>query len=351
MKLSTCISKTVRILLACACTSVLFAGCGGPAAPAPAASSAEPAGSSAPAPQNGQGTEVQKIGIVQIMEHPSLNQIRESFLSELESLGYGADKVEIDYKNANSEQSNLTSICQTFAGDKKDLIVAIATPSAQAAAAAAPEIPLVFSAVTDPVSAGLVTDPEKPEGLITGTSDAIAVDQIFGLMEKLTPGVQTVGMIYNLGEDNSVSVINTAKAFCDANGIAYTEATVTNSSEVQQAALSLVGKCQAIFTPIDNTVASAMPVLSQVAIENKIPVYPGADSLVIDGGFATVGVDYILLGRQTAAMAVKVLEGTPISEIPVETLTDVSTIINKTTAEALGIEIPEDILANATVVE
>lgn len=351
MKLSICISKTVRILLACVCTSALFSGCGSaPAAPAPAASSVEPAGSSAPVSQESQETEVRKIGIVQIMEHPSLNQIRESFLSELENLGYDSSKVEIDYKNANSEQSNLTSICQTFAGDKKDLIVAIATPSAQAAAAAAPEIPLVFSAVTDPVSAGLVTDPAKPEGLITGTSDAIAVDQIFGLMEKLTPGVQTVGMIYNLGEDNSVSVISNAKAFCDANGIAYTEATVTNSSEVQQAALSLVGKCQAIFTPIDNTVASAMPVLSQVAIENKIPVYPGADSMVIDGGFATVGVDYILLGRQTAAMAVKVLEGTPVADVPVETLTEVSTIINKTTAEALGIEVPEEILSNATVV-
>ena len=197
----------------------------------------------------------------------------------------------------------------------------------------------------------MITNPEKPEGLITGTSDAIAVDQIFDLMEKLTPGVQTVGMIYNLGEDNSVSVINNAKAFCDANGIAYTEATVTNSSEVQQAALSLVGKCQAIFTPIDNTVASAMPVLSQVAIENKIPVYPGADSMVIDGGFATVGVDYILLGRQTAAMAAKILEGTPVSDVPVETLTEVSTIINQTTAEALGIEISQEILSNATVVE
>lgn len=352
MKFSTSLKNAARAFLACTCAAALLAGCSSGGASSSQASSAAPAPSaSAPSQEPAPDGAVRKIGLVQIMEHPSLNQIRESFINELEALGYGPDKVEIDYKNANSEQSNLTSICQTFAGDSKDLIVAIATPSAQAAAAAAPQIPLIFSAVTDPVAAELVSDPSKPDGLITGTSDYIAVDQIFGLMQKLTPDVKTVGMMYNVGEVNSVSVINNAKAYCDANGIAYVEATVTNSSEVQQAALSLVGKCDAIFTPIDNTVASAMPVLSQVAIENKLPVYPGADSMVIDGGFATVGVDYTLLGRQTAAMAAKVLEGTPVSEIPVETLSDVATIINKTTAEALGITIPDDILSSAAVVE
>lgn len=329
-----------------------MAACGQKAEPSSPSSASAPAASSAPAEQStpSPSADMAQIGLIQIVEHPSLNEIRESIIAELEALGYG-NKVSIDYQNAQGEQANLNSISQKFAGDKKDLIVAIATPSALSAAAAAPEIPLVFSAVTDPVAANLVENLEQPEGLITGTSDAIPVEQVFELMKTLTPNVKTVGFIYNSGEVNSLSVIEQAKAYCDANGIGYTESTVTNSSEVQQAAQSFFGKCEAIYTPIDNTVASAMPVLAEVARQAKIPVYVGADSMVIDGGFATVGIDYTLLGKQTAAMIVKVLEGTPVSEIPVETLDNYSTIINRTTAELLGVSIPDSISSSAIIVE
>ncbi len=315
------------------------------AAPASSAASTESAPSDA-----GSGN-TYRIGLAQIMEHTSLNQIRDSFTAEMEALGYGPDKVEIDYQNAQSDQSNLNSICQKFAGDGKDLIVAIATPTAISAAAAAPDIPLVFSAVTDPVAAKLVENPDAPEGNITGTSDAIPVDQVFELMNQLTPGVETVGLVYNLGEVNSVAVIEQAKTYLDSKGIGYVEATVTNTSEVQQAAQSLVGKCQAFYTPIDNTVATAMPVYAEVAKQAGLPIYTGADSMVIDGGFATVGIDYTLLGKQTAAMVVKVLEGTPISEIPVETLSNFATVVNTTTAEAIGVTLPVDLLSSAIVVE
>lgn len=315
------------------------------AAPASSAASTESAPSDA-----GSGN-TYRIGLAQIMEHTSLNQIRDSFTAEMEALGYGPDKVEIDYQNAQSDQSNLNSICQKFAGDGKDLIVAIATPTAISAAAAAPDIPLVFSAVTDPVAAKLVENPDAPEGNITGTSDAIPVDQVFELMNQLTPGVETVGLVYNLGEVNSVAVIEQAKTYLDSKGIEYVEATVTNTSEVQQAAQSLVGKCQAFYTPIDNTVATAMPVYAEVAKQAGLPIYTGADSMVIDGGFATVGIDYTLLGKQTAAMVVKVLEGTPISEIPVETLSNFATVVNTTTAEAIGVTLPGDLLSSAIVVE
>ena len=209
----------------------------------------------------------------------------------------------------------------------------------------------VFSAVTDPVAAKLVENPDAPEGNITGTSDAIPVDQVFELMNQLTPGVETVGLVYNLGEVNSVAVIEQAKTYLDSKGIGYVEATVTNTSEVQQAAQSLVGKCQAFYTPIDNTVATAMPVYAEVAKQAGLPIYTGADSMVIDGGFATVGIDYTLLGKQTAAMVVKVLEGTPISEIPVETLSNFATVVNTTTAEAIGVTLPVDLLSSAIVVE
>ncbi len=315
--------------------------------PAPASSAA----STESAPSDAGSGNTYRIGLAQIMEHTSLNQIRDSFTAEMEALGYGPDKVEIDYQNAQSDQSNLNSICQKFAGDGKDLIVAIATPTAISAAAAAPDIPLVFSAVTDPVAAKLVENPDAPEGNITGTSDAIPVDQVFELMNQLTPGVETVGLVYNLGEVNSVAVIEQAKTYLDSKGIGYVEATVTNTSEVQQAAQSLVGKCQAFYTPIDNTVATAMPVYAEVAKQAGLPIYTGADSMVIDGGFATVGIDYTLLGKQTAAMAVKVLEGTPISEIPVETLSNFATVVNTTTAEAIGVTLPGDLLSSAIVVE
>lgn len=340
--------KKFTVLLASVLVSLsVLTGCGGNSASSSAAQSAS-ASSQETAAETG---ETLKVGLVQLVEHYSLNQIRDSFMDEMDALGYTEDQVEIEYANASGDQSNLNSICQKFAGDEKDLIVAIATPTAQAAAAAASNIPLVFSAVTDPVSAKLVTDLDAPEGLITGTSDAIPVDQVFTLMKQLTPDVETVGFIYNLGEVNSVSVIETAKQYCDEIGLNYVEATVTNSSEVQQAAQSLAGKCDAFYTPIDNTVASAMAAYAEVAKQAKLPIYTGADSMVIDGGFATVGIDYTLLGKQTAQMAAKILSGTPVKEIPIETLSDFSTIINKTTAKTIGVEISEELKNSAQIVE
>ncbi|WP_312641772.1 ABC transporter substrate-binding protein [Hydrogenoanaerobacterium sp.] len=336
--------KVLSVILAVIMASMVFSGCG--AAPS---TSISPEANTGSAPIEA-GKKL-KIGIVQIVEHPSLNTIRESFLEELKALGYGEDKVEIDYQNAQGDQSTLNSITQKFVTDKSDLIVAIATPSAQSAAAATKDIPVLFSAVTDPLAANLMTDLSKPNGNATGTSDAIPVDQIFELSKKLTPNVKKYGFLYCTSEVSAISVINEAKKYCDENGIAYTEASITNTSELQQAAQSLVGQCDAFYTTIDNVVASAMPVLADVALQAKMPVYVGADSMVMDGGFATVGIEYTNLGKQTAAMADKILSGTPISEIPVETLNNFGTIINEDTAAELGITIPEDIKATAQIVK
>ena len=346
------VSATVALLMAAslaACqTSEPAASETSSASSEAASSAAEPASSSEESsPASG---ETYEVGLIQLMDHTSLNQIRDSLMAELDALGYG-DRINMDYQNAQGEQTNLNSISQKFAGDQKDLIISIATPAALSAAAAAPDIPQVFSAVTDPVSVKLVENLDAPEGNITGTSDAIPVDQVFTLMQKLTPDVKTVGFVYNLGEPNSVSVIEQAKAYLEANGFSYVEATVTNVGEVQQAAQSLVGKCEAFYTPIDNTVASAMAIYADVARQAGLPIYTGADSMVIDGGFATVGIDYTLLGKQTAAMVVKALEGTPISEIPVETLTNFATVVNTTTAADIGVTIPDDVLSSAIVVE
>lgn len=279
------------------------------------------------------------IGLIQLVEHPSLDEIRTAIVAELEASAaeYGLD-ITIDYQNAQNDMSLISSINRQFVNDKVDCIIAIATPTAQGAATATADIPIIFSAVTDPLAANLVTSLEKPDSNVTGTSDAIDIEEIFALADQLTPGIQKYGFIYNKGETNSNSVIQRAKEYLDSRNIAYEEKTVTNTSEVQQTSRALLETCDAIFAPIDNTVASAMRVLADEGIAAGKPVYVAADSMVNDGGLATVGVNYTQLGKQTAGMALRALSGTPISQLPVEVLTETSVVINEETAKALGID-------------
>ncbi len=232
-----------------------------------------------------------------------------------------------------------------------DIIVPIGTVTAQSAAAATKTIPVIFAAASYPVEAGLVKELNKPEANITGVSDAIDINQIFDLAFELTPDIKTFGFVYNSGEVNSLAAIEKAKEYLNEKGINYVEATITNSSELNQAAQSLVGKADAIFTPTDNTVASAMPVLSAEAANAGIPVYTGADSMVADGGFATIGVDYTVLARQVADMVKRVVDGDSISDIPVETLKEYKKIINTSTAKQIGVEISEDSLKEYQVIK
>ena len=328
-----------KIFAAILALSLLLTACSGASSSAPAPSSQPEAASSSQEAPSASSKETLKIGLVQMMEHPSLDEIREAFLAELKAQGYDDSKVVIDYQNGQGDMGTLNTIAQKFVGDGVDMIVAIATPAAQAAAAATDSTPIIFSAVTDPVDAGLVSDLEAPDRNLTGTSDAIPVDRIFALADELTPGIKTYGLLYNNGESNSVSVIRDVKDALSAAGIAFEEATVINSSEVTTAAQSLVGKVDAIFSPIDNTVAYAMPNLAQIAIEAKLPVYVAADSMVNDGGLATVGVNYTQLGKQTAQMAAEVLSGKPVSEVPVQVLSEYATVVNPDTAAAIGVDV------------
>ncbi|MDD3894353.1 MAG: ABC transporter substrate-binding protein, partial [Syntrophomonadaceae bacterium] len=192
------------------------------------------------------------VGIVQIVEHPSLNTIREACIEELAVKGYKeGDNLIIDYQNAQNDQTNLKTICQKFADNNYDLIIAIATPSAQAAAGETQTIPIVFAACTDPLGSGLVTDLNKPGANITGTSDAVSAEKIMELAKRITPDIKTIGALYTSSETNSIAVIENLKEYAAKNGLTVVEATVTNSSEVQQAASSLTGKADCIFSPID----------------------------------------------------------------------------------------------------
>lgn len=294
---------------------------------------------------------LKKIGIIQIVEHPSLNQIRESIISELAAQGYkNGENITIDYQNAQGDQSNLKTISQKFVNNKYDLIIAIATPSAQAVVSETKDIPIIFSAATDPIGSGLVKDMNNPGGNVTGTSDRVSAEKIMELAKRITPNIKTVGALYNTSETNSVSVIDNLKEYAQKNNITVVNATVTNSSEVQQSMNSLVDKVDAIFSPIDNTIASAMPLVAQIANEAQIPVYVGADSMVKDGGLATYGINYTILGTETAKMAVEVLKGKKAGDIPVKTMTDMDIYLNKNTAKAIGITLPEAILKEAAQV-
>ncbi len=291
-----------------------------------------------------QGDDIKKVSVVQIVSHSSLDTIRDSFSDEMEQLGYTEGEIELEYYDAGNDTSTLDSILSTASGDDSDVIVAIATPTAQSAARYAEEIPIVFAAVSDPIGAGLTSSLEEPDKNITGTMDDIQVDQILGAALKIDPDMQRLGVIYNASEANSVTNIEKAKTFCEENGIELQEVTVTSTNDVQQAVTTLAGSCDAIFSPNDNTVASAMSAAAQAALEAGIPYYVGADSMVSDGGFLTVGIDYEELGRETARMVDQVLQGTDVADIPiVQFKTDLSIYVNASTMEALGRTLPASI--------
>ena len=223
---------------------------------------------------SGKAADGPRIGVIQLMEHTSLNMIYDSFEEELAELGY-QDGVNctILFKNAQGEQSNIGSIVSSFQSEKLDVVVAIATPTAQSAAQLAETTPVIFSAVTDPIASGLTSSLEHPDQNITGTSDEIAVAQILDLALQLQPELKTLGMIYNVGEVNSQTNIAKAREAAKALGLTVIEAPVANTSEVAQAAQVLSEKCDALFSPNDNTVATAMSTVTQITRSAGIPVY------------------------------------------------------------------------------
>lgn len=293
------------------------------------------------------GDDVYTVAIVQPMSHPSLDQIRAAIESTITA---GDSSVKIVYKNAEGDASMLTTIMQDLVSSDVDVIVPIATNTAQAAMAATSDIPIVFSAVSTPVEAGLVTSFDETNGNITGVSDAISVEDIFGLAAELTPDAKTFGFVYCTSEINSVTGIERAKEYCDANGLSYKEATVTTTADIQQAVTSIAGEVDAFFTLDDNTVASAMPTYAQVASDAGKPIYVGADTMVKDGGLATVGIDYDVLGKQTGELVLRLHNGEKISDNHVERVSEFAKMINTDTASTLGITIPESLEGNFEII-
>ena len=291
-----------------------------------------------------------KVGIIQLMEHPSLDTIRESIIEGLEEEGYvDGENIKINYQNGQNDMSTMKNIAQKFVGEECDVIIAIATPAAQAVLSETTDIPIIFAAITDPVDAGLVDSLETPGGNVTGTSDEVSAGMIMDLAKDIDPDFKTIGALYNIGEDNSVSVISGLKAYAAKNGYKVVESTVTNTSEVQQAAQYLADKVDVVFSPIDNTVASSMAVVTDIFDKADIPFYVSADSMVADGGLATYGIDYTVLGKETAKMVADVLEGADTATMAVKKMSDMNIYVNTDTAKAVGIQIPQNILDKAVV--
>ncbi len=292
-----------------------------------------------------------RVGIIQMADNGAFTDMREGYIDRMRELGYSEADMTFDYRNAQGDMSNLAAICQAVVESGVDYVVTIATPPAQAFLNMESDIPLFFISVSNPVGAGLITDMAHPDKNATGTSNAIPVDEMFKLSDELTPGCKTYGLIYCTSEINSVTTVNDAKAYLDANGLKYVEAVVTSSNEVQQAVESLVGRVDAIFVPNDSVVQTAMSVVAEVASDAKIPVYGSSAVMVNSGAFATISISDREIGALTADMSAQYLKGAAVADIPAVVVSDFTMVINKTTADAIGVTLSEDVLAQAQIVE
>lgn len=299
---------------------------------------------STPASNSGAKEKVLKVGLIQLVEHPSLDYVREGILKALKDNGFEDGKnITIDYQNAQNDQSTMDNIAKKFVGDKVDLIISITTPAAQIVAANTSDIPIVFSAVTDPLSAKLVQSLEKPGGNISGVSDMNPFEAQFEMMQKVVPQAKKIGIVYNTSEVNSQVQVDKAKEYGQKLGYEIITAPIINSSEVLSAAQTLAGKkIDAFYVITDNTVATSINSLSQVAIDNKIPAIVAEDSQVEGGCLISIGIDYRIHGYQAGEMAVRVLKGANPADIPVEYQKDLMVVINSDTQKALGITLPEE---------
>ena len=294
---------------------------------------------------NQTGAEKIEIGIIQYAEHVALDSAREGFIDALRDNGYvDGDNISIDKQNAQGDQSNLSTISDRFVSNKVDLILAIATPAAQAIAGKTTEIPILATAITDFEEARLVESNEAPGRNVSGTSDMNPIKEQIDLLVKLAPDAKTIGVIYASAEENSIVQAAIAKEAIEKLGLNYTEVTVTNTNDVQQATLSLVEQCDAIYIPTDNILASAMPPVYGATAATKTPVVCGETGMVKNGGLATLGINYYDLGYQTGEMAIGILKGeAQPADMPVQTPSDYDFAINGTIAEEFGITIPDDL--------
>lgn len=293
-----------------------------------------------------------KIGITQIVEHPALDSARQGFIDALADNGYvDGENIELDFQNAQGEISNAQTIANNFISDEKDLILAIATPVAQATYNATKEIPILITAVTDPVEAGIAKSWEKSGTNVTGTSDATPMKKQFELLKTLIPDAKKVGILYTTSEINSEIQVNQAKELAPDFDFEIETSGITNVNEISQSLDYLLENIDVLYVPTDNIVVSSMPLIFSKCLEKNIPIIGSESGQVEAGALATEGIDYYNLGYQTGIIAIDVIKGSNPQDMAISTLEDTKLVINTDTADKLNITISEELKEKAEIIE
>lgn len=292
----------------------------------------------------------QTVKVLSIVDHPALDAIRDGVRAELKAEGYGDDKLKWEYQSAQGNTGTAAQIARKFIGDKPDVIVAIATPAAQAVVASTKSVPVVYSGVTDPVAAQLVKGWGPTGTNVTGVSDKLPLDRQVALIKRVVPNAKTVGMVYNPGEANSVVVVKELKEILAKQGMTLKEAAAPRTVDIGPAAKSLIGKVDVIYTNTDNNVVSAYEALVKVANEAKIPLVAGDTDSVKRGGIAALGINYGDLGRQTGKVVARILKGEKPGAIASETSSNLELFVNTGAAAKQGATLAPDLVKDAKTV-
>ena len=292
------------------------------------------------------------IGISQIASHPALDLAREGFIEALNSKGFKeGENLNLEIQNAEGDIATSQMISSSFISTSKDLIFAIGTPAAQSAFNSTQDIPIITTAVTDAVEAGLVKSKDKSGTNVAGTSDAVPIDKQLKLIQEIVKDVKTIGVLYNTSEVNSEIQINNLKELAEASQIEVIAKGVTSVNDISQALDSILDKVDVLYTPADNMVASSMAIIASKALEKNIPVVGAEEAHVKGGALITEGINYKKLGFEAGLMAVEVLEGKDIKELSIKTLEETELVINEDTHQKLSINIDEDIMERAELIQ
>ncbi|KAA0686361.1 ABC transporter permease [Neorhizobium sp. P12A] len=291
------------------------------------------------------------VAITAIVEHPALDAARKGVLDALTAAGYKeGQNLKFVFQSAQGNPATAAQIARQFAGDNPNVIVPISTPSAQAVVSATHDIPVVFTAVTDPVGAQLVKSLDKPGGNVTGLSDMSPVGEHLALIKEILPNVKKIGYLYNAGEANSVSLLAVLKAEAAKAGVTVVESAAAKSADVQGAARALVGRADAIYIPTDNTIISALEGAVAVAEEAKLPLFTADTDSVSRGSIAALGFNYYDVGKQTGDIVVRILKGENPGDIPVKIASGSDLVVNKASAAKMGVTVPDSVLKRASKV-
>lgn len=321
--------KKIALLLCGLLSASLLVGCGGET-------------------ENEKETSKKKVGIIQLIQHDALDQANKGFIDGLAEKGYkDGENIEIEQQNASGKQDTAQQIAGQFVSAKKDLIFAIATPTAQACYNATKDIPIVFSAVTNPVNDGLAKDWKSSDCNTTGTSDMANIDEQLALLKEVLPNAKTLGVVYTTSETNSVNQVNELELLAAKYNLKIKKIGVANINEINQVLSNAMGDIDVLYAPTDNNVAASYELVAQIALKANKPVIGAEPAVVEKGGLLSKGIDYYELGKMAGYKAAEILDGKNPQDIEIETMKELAITVNTDVAKKLGITIPQNILDSA----